>query len=59
MPKKPNYGFDKRRKELERQKKKDAKIQARRERAAAADAEKASAPETGDTAQGGSQLPQA
>jgi len=33
LPKKPNYGFEKRRKELDRQKKKDAKQQARRERA--------------------------
>jgi hypothetical protein len=33
LPKKPNYGFEKRRKEMDRQKKKDAKQQAKRERA--------------------------
>ncbi|HEU4994481.1 MAG TPA: hypothetical protein VFT29_06655 [Gemmatimonadaceae bacterium] len=35
MPRKPNYGFEKRQKELDRQKKKEAKVQARRDKAAA------------------------
>ena len=31
MPRKPNYGFEKRRKELERKQKQDAKLQRRAE----------------------------
>jgi len=34
LARKPNYGFEKRQKELDRQKKKDAKQQARLQRAA-------------------------
>lgn len=33
MPRKPNYGFEKRRKELERKQKQDAKVQRRAEEA--------------------------
>jgi hypothetical protein len=32
LARKPNYGFEKRQKELDRQKKKDAKLQARQQR---------------------------
>ena len=48
MPKKPNYGFDKRRKEQDRKARKDAKIAERRQRRDGATEQEAADTQTAD-----------